>query len=231
MVGLLRFCNRHDGWLRLALLLVGGLPALNLGVGYYRGDLGFNPFETLMATTGQWGMGFLLVTLAVTPSRRWLAFLCRKLRASFGKRLADWNFLVRARRMLGLFSFFYICLHLVSYLHLELLWTWSIFLEELQERPFIALGLLGWVGLLLLAVTSPIAVRRAMGKRWRQLHRLIYVISVVALVHVWWLSKVGDALPYIYTLLLLILLGHRLVVRYSRVFYRPDDRGLEVHRP
>lgn len=230
MVALLRFCNKHDGWLRLALLITGSLPALALALGYYGQNMGFNPFETLMSTTGQWGMGFLLLTLAVTPSRRWLAFICRKARASSGKRLADWNFLVRLRRMMGLFCFFYISVHLLVYLELELLWSWSFFFEELGERPFILLGLLGWVGLLMLAVTSPAAVRRAMGKRWRQLHRLIYVIVLVALGHIWWLSKVGDELPYIYSALTLVLLGHRLIVRYSRFFYRSDDRGFEVRR-
>jgi sulfoxide reductase heme-binding subunit YedZ len=227
---LLNWFNQHDHWFRVLLFAVSLLPALRLLFDTYTKQLGFNPFDALIARTGFWAMLFLILTLAITPARRWLGFCCRSLRLLYGKRLADWNFLIKARRMLGLFSFFYLSWHLGIYLHLELDWSVQWFWQDLLERPFIAAGLAGWIIALLLAITSPQRARRKMGRRWRQLHRAMYILSLLAAAHVLLEAKVGDTQAFVFSVLIGILLLHRLLTNYVSSWQRPDDNGLEAKR-
>jgi len=156
---------------------------------------GANPVETLTHHTGLWGLRFLLLTLAVTPLRR----------------LTGWNWLIRFRRMLGLFAFFYVCLHLGIYLVFDHFFDWRAIGADIVKRPYITVGFLAFLLLIPLAVTSTNGmIRRLGGRRWQQLHQLVYVIGVLAVLHFAWLVKADLLQPAVYGLILAALLGYRL---------------------
>lgn len=171
-----------------------------LGVLVYHGitsNLGPDPVATITHTTGFWTLYFLLITLAVTPVRR----LNSKL-----------NWLIRFRRMLGLFAFFYGTLHLTTWIWLYSNFDAATMLHDIGKRPFITMGMLGWACLLMLAATSTTwAIRKLGGKRWQLLHRLIYVAAIAGVIHYWWIVKHGVLTPWRVTAVLVILLGARLV--------------------
>jgi sulfoxide reductase heme-binding subunit YedZ len=171
-----------------------------LGVLVYHGltsNLGPDPVATITHTTGFWTLYFLLITLAVTPLRRITPRL---------------NWLIRFRRMLGLFAFFYGTLHLLTYVWLFSGWSVPTMLHDIAKRPFITMGMLGWACLLVLAATSTAwAIRKLGGKRWQLLHRLIYVAAIAGVIHYWWIVKHGVLTPWRVTAVLVILLSARLV--------------------
>ena len=212
-------------WLLFALL---ALPAALLAQEYYLGTLGLNPLETLMHTTGNWALVILLVSLAMTPLRRCLVNLSRHMHSSYGKRLSDWNWIIRLRRMIGLYSFFYAALHLLIFLHFDLDWDWLIALEETQEKPYILAGMLGFLLLLPLAITSHNYLIRRLGRNWRRLHRLVYAILIIVLLHFWWMMKVGNYTPLPYTVIGILLLGYRVYAQFGWVSARSVDEGMEV---
>lgn len=230
IIGLLRWCNQQDHWFRLGLFTLSAIPGLLLLQDFITNDLGFNPFDALIARTGFWAMFYLLLTLAITPLRRWLGFVCKQLQLKYGKRLADWNFLIKSRRMLGLFSFFYLCWHAGIYLHLELGWDPQWGWQDIMERPFLQVGICAWILSLLLALTSPQWARRRLGRRWRQLHRAMYPLAVLAVIHVLMEAKVGEQEGLVYGVLASLLLLHRLLVSTINRWYRADDDGLEAKR-
>jgi sulfoxide reductase heme-binding subunit YedZ len=157
-------------------------------------DLGTNPIETLNRYTGDWVLRFLLITLAVTPLRQ----------------LSGWPYLIRFRRMLGLFAFFYVCLHFLSWIWIDKVFDWNEIVKDVIKRPFITLGFACFVLLIPLAATSTNAmVRRLGGKRWRTLHRLVYAIGIGGVVHYWWLVKSDIREPLLYGAILAFLLGYR----------------------
>lgn len=159
-----------------------------------RNDLGPNPIEALNQYTGGWTLRFLLLTLAVTPLRQ----------------LTGWAFLMRFRRMLGLFAFFYACLHFLSWIAVGKLFEWDEMVADVVKRPFITLGFTSFVLLIPLAATSTNAmVRRLGGRRWRALHRLVYAVGVGGVVHFLWLVKSDIREPLIYAAILAALLGYR----------------------
>lgn len=157
--------------------------------------LGANPVEELIHRLGKWGLNFLLVTLTVTPLRR----------------LSGWNWLLRLRRMLGLFAFFYLLLHFLAYAGLDQRFDLAVILEDIVERPYITLGVTALVLLLPLALTSTNAMMRRLGRRWRQLHRLVYPIAILGVWHFYWQVKLDTLEPTIYAAVLAALLGFRLV--------------------
>lgn len=159
--------------------------------------LGANPIEELLHELGRWGLKFLLLTLAITPLRRW----------------AGWNWLLRFRRMLGLFSFFYILLHFTVYAVLDQGLDMALIIEDVIERPYITLGMTGLILLVPLAITSTKGMMRRLGKRWQKLHRLVYVIAITGVWHFYWQVKLDTLDAIIYAAILLILLG-------ARVYYR-----------
>lgn len=178
-----------------ALFLAALVPLALLVEGLFTDGLGANPVETITHETGTWALRLLLVTLAVTPVRR----------------LTGWNTLVRYRRMLGLFCFFYACLHFTTYLWLDQYFDLAAIVDDIVERPYITLGFTGFVLLLPLAVTSTNAmVRRLGGKRWRQLHRLAYVAAGAVVLHYLWLVKADVRSPLVYMAILGLLLLLRL---------------------
>jgi sulfoxide reductase heme-binding subunit YedZ len=161
----------------------------------FRGDLGANPVETITHETGQWALRLLLATLAVTPLRR----------------LTGWNPLLRVRRMLGLFAFFYAVLHLATYLWLDQFFDWGAVLADVLDRPYITIGFAAFLLLVPLAATSTDAmVRRLGGRRWQRLHRLVYPAAGLAVLHFLWLVKADLREPLIYAGLLALLLAARL---------------------
>jgi len=159
------------------------------------GQLGANPIDKVTDVTGTWTLRFLLLTLAVTPLRR----------------LTGWNAAVRYRRMLGLFAFFYGCLHLLTYVVLDQFFAFDEIVKDVAKRPFITAGATGLLLMIPLAITSTAGwMRRLGGRRWQQLHRLAYVVAVAGVVHYYWLVKADTSRPVRYGLVLAVLLAARL---------------------
>jgi sulfoxide reductase heme-binding subunit YedZ len=170
------------------------VPAGRLAWDAANDALGANPIEAVTRGLGDWTLNFLLITLAVTPLRR----------------LSGWAWLGRLRRMFGLFVFFYACLHLSSYLWFDQFFDWPEILRDIAKRPFITAGFVAFVLLVPLAATSTNAmVRRLGGRRWQQLHRTVYAISLIALLHYAWMVKRDLAVPVAYGVAVLLLLGIR----------------------
>lgn len=158
--------------------------------------LGPDPVATITHTTGYWTLYFLLISLTVTPLRR----LSPKL-----------GWMIRFRRMLGLFAFFYGTLHLGTYVWLFSNFDVHAMLHDIVKRRFITMGMLSWFCLLLLASTSTMWAIRKLGKRWQTLHRLVYVAAVAAIIHYWWIVKPGVLTPWRVTTVLAVLFLARIV--------------------
>lgn len=169
-------------WLALRAFGIGGL------------SLGTNPVETVQDTLGQWGLRFLLITLTVTPLRDWL----------------DAAWLVQLRRMSGLYAFFYVLLHFLTWLVLDQGLYWPGILTDIGKRPFITIGFLALLLLIPLVATSTNAMMRRLGKRWKRLHRSIYVIVLLGVWHYYWQVKADVREPLIYLGIAVVLLGWRL---------------------
>ncbi len=170
------------------------IPFVLLARKVFNEDLGPNPVETLNRYTGDWTLRFLLITLAVTPLRQ----------------MTGWAYLVRFRRMLGLFAFFYVCLHFLSWIWIDKVFDWDEIVKDVIKRPFITLGFTCFVLLIPLAATSTNAmVRRLGGRRWRRLHKLVYAIGIGGVVHYLWLVKSDIREPLLYGAILAFLLGYR----------------------
>jgi sulfoxide reductase heme-binding subunit YedZ len=175
------------------------LPLARLLAGYYFGRLGVNPIETITRSTGTWTLVFLLITLAVTPLRR----------------LVGWPWLLRLRRMLGLFAFLYAALHFTTYVWLDQFFDWGGIVKDIVKRPFITIGFAAFLMLVPLALTSTNAMVKRLGAaRWRALHRLVYAIGVCGVVHYIWLVKKDITQPLIYAAALAVLLGFRIAYRW-----------------
>ncbi|KAB2934970.1 MAG: protein-methionine-sulfoxide reductase heme-binding subunit MsrQ [Candidatus Contendobacter sp.] len=160
----------------------------------WQDQLGANPVETLSHHTGDWSLRFLLLTLAVTPLRR----------------LTGWNRLQQFRRMLGLFAFFYVCLHFGVYLIFDQFFDLASIVEDVAKRPYITVGFTAWLLLIPLAVTSTNGMIKRLGRNWRRLHQLVYPIGALGVLHYLWLVKADLAEPLLYGGVLVVLLGYRL---------------------
>jgi sulfoxide reductase heme-binding subunit YedZ len=161
-------------------------------------SLGANPAESILHMTGDWVIYFLLITLAVTPLRK----------------LTGWNDLIKFRRMLGLFAFFYACIHFLSYIGFDRLFDLSDMAREIVKRPFILVGFAAFVLLVPLAITSTRGwVLRLGGARWSALHKAIYPIAILGVVHYWWLVKRDITWPLVFAVVLAGLLAYRIVKR------------------
>ena len=187
---------------KVAVFAIALVPAALLVRGMIAGDLGVNPAETIQLQTGRWALKFLLISLAVTPVRR----------------LTRWNPIIQYRRMLGLFAFFYATLHFVSYWAFDLTFAFGAMAADVVKRPFITFGFAAFLLLVPLALTSTKGSIRRLGKRWAQLHRLVYVSAILAAVHFAWKVKVFTGDPVIYAAVVAVLLGFRVVwwLRSSR---------------
>ncbi len=169
------------------------LPFLALIVGIIDQDLGADPQKYIVHKSGEWALRFLLITLAITPVRRWLSM----------------PQLLKFRRMMGLFVMFYATLHLASYYLLLLEGDILNVVEDIVERPYITVGFAAWLLLIPLAFTSTKKMMRKLGKKWISLHRLVYWITALGLLHFIWLIKSDLNEPVLYVLIAAILGGYR----------------------
>src|SRR5216110_2378920 len=182
-------------WFKPVIFLACMGPVFRLGWKAYAGLLGANPIEVITHSTGDWTLIFLLVTLAVTPVRR----------------VTGQIWLIRYRRMFGLFAFFYACLHFTTYIWLDKFFNVHEMLADIAKRKFITVGFTAFVLLIPLAVTSTAGwIRRLGGKRWQALHRLIYFAAVCGVIHYYWKVKSDVRMPLFYGALVGILLLWRL---------------------
>jgi len=169
------------------------IPLGYIGWAFSMDQLGANPIEEVIHQTGDWTLRFLLITLSLTPLRsltgsgKWLQF----------------------RRMIGLYAFFYATLHLLSYVVLDQFFDWPEILKDIIKHPYITVGFLAWLLMIPLAVTSTKGMMKRLGRRWKQLHRLVYVIAILGIIHFTWLVKADYQEPLIYGLILSLLLGLR----------------------
>lgn len=155
--------------------------------------LGADPVAEIEHRLGLWALRFLMLTLAITPLRQ----------------LTGWNVLVRFRRMLGLYAFAYASLHFATYLGLDLRGYWSQVVADIVKRPYITVGFLAWLLLVPLAVTSTKGWIRRLGRNWARLHKAVYLIAVLAVLHFWWLVKSDVREPALYAAIAAVLLGWR----------------------
>ena len=167
--------------LRLLVFLVCLVPFALLVTGVVSNSLGPDPAEHLMHVTGEWVMRFLVLVLLATPLARY-----------------GWPRLARYRRMLGLYVWFYATLHLLVFAQVFIGWSGALLIDELVDRPYVLVGFLAWLILVPLGITSARAIRKKMGKHWRQLHRLTYIVVILGWLHLFWLSRsdVGNAALY-----------------------------------
>jgi sulfoxide reductase heme-binding subunit YedZ len=186
---------------KIVLFLTALVPVALLVRGALTGNLGVNPAETIQLQTGRWALKFLFISLAVTPIRR----------------VTGWNVLIQFRRMLGLFAFFYATLHFASYFAFDLNFAIDTMVTDVLKRPFIALGFTAFLLLIPLAVTSTRGWIRRLGKKWTQLHRLVYVAAILATIHFAWKVKVFTGDPVRYAAVLVVLLGFRVVWQFRAV--------------
>jgi sulfoxide reductase heme-binding subunit YedZ len=193
---------RQLGALKAALFLLALGPFARMLYLTVSGQL-VEPLEFITRGTGDWVLYLLCITLAVTPLRR----------------LTGWNWLLRLRRMLGLFAFFYACLHFLTFLWFDHFFDLAEMLKDVVKRPFITVGFIAFVLLIPLAATSTNGMlKRLGGKRWQQLHRLIYVVAPLAILHFWWMKagKHDFSKPILFGIIVALLLGARLYWRLAR---------------
>ena len=199
----------RTAWPKLALHAACAIPLAWLVADTLRDTLGPDPVAQITHRTGIWALRLLLATLAVTPLRR----------------LTGWSMLVRYRRALGLWAFAYATLHFATYLVLDLGGFWLQVLDDLVDRPFITVGFAAWLLLVPLAATSTQAAMRKLGRNWARLHRLVYGIAVLAVLHFVWLVKSGEEIarrePLAYAGILAVLLAARLVPWAANRIRRP----------
>jgi sulfoxide reductase heme-binding subunit YedZ len=189
--------DKRMRWLKPLIFLAGLYPLARLVFFGFTDGLTANPVQFITYSTGTWALVFICVTLAVTPLRR----------------LTGANWLIRLRRMIGLFAFFYALLHFVTYIWFDQWFNVASMFHDVLKRPFITVGFGAFVLLLLLAVTSPQAMVRRLGRKWQYLHRGIYLAAGLAVLHFWWMKAGKNDLdePKIYLAVVAVLLAFRVV--------------------
>ena len=207
-------------WLKPSVFLVCLIPLGQLAYRAYGDDLGANPIDTITRFTGSWALIFLLASLAVTPLRR----------------ITGWHELIKFRRMLGLFAFSYALLHFSTFVGLDHFFDLDRIGKDILKRPYVTAGFIAFLIMIPLALTSTAGMIRRLGKRWQQLHRLVYVAAIAAVIHFYWLVKSDIRRPVQYGLVLAALLGYRLVLKWrplitARISAKPStgrSRSLSV---
>lgn len=198
--------QQRIGLIKAALFVICLIPLARLIVLGLSGGLGANPIEFITRSTGTWTLVLLLVTLSITPLRK----------------ILNQPSLIKLRRMFGLFAFFYVCLHFTTYIWLDQFFDLSEIAKDIVKRPFITVGFSAFLLLIPLAVTSNNAIIKRMGARgWQRLHRLIYAIAILGVIHYWWLVKKDLTQPILYAACLALLLGYRIVTARHRKMPAP----------
>lgn len=199
--------TRQLGRIKTALFLICLLPLARLLWAAYTDDFGPNPVEFVQRWTGTWTFNLLLITLCVTPLRA----------------MTEWHWLIRLRRMLGLFSFFYAVLHFLSFIGFDHAFDITDIGLDIAKRPFVTVGFAAFLLLIPLAATSnQWAIRKLGGRKWQELHRNIYLISILACIHYFWLVKATALLwPLAYSVAVALLLGWRVRERWRKAIPVP----------
>jgi sulfoxide reductase heme-binding subunit YedZ len=188
--------RRGRFFIKSLVFLIALSPACWLAYAAFTENLGANPIQAITWETGVWTLRFVAITLLITPLRR----------------LTGWNWLIKFRRMLGLFAFFYGTLHFFTWLWLDQFFDWNGMLKDVLKRPFITVGFTAFVLMIPLALTSTTGwIRRLGGKRWNRLHQLIYITAILGVTHYYWLVKADTQRPIRYGVIIGILLLSRLV--------------------
>lgn len=188
--------KKHWAVIKTIVFILSLMPFGLLTYGVINDQLGANPIEALHFGFGDWALRFLCIGLALTPI----------------KALTGQGWPIRFRRMMGLFTFFYASLHLLVFIVLDLSLSWEAFKDEVPKSPYILMGLLTFLLLLPMAVTSTKQMQKRLGRSWQTLHRLVYVAALTALVHFFWLVKSDYTEPLLYAAVIGVLLGIRIVV-------------------
>ena len=205
--------NRQLGQIKFALFAICLLPALRLLWAAYTDDFGAEPEEFVQRWTGTWTFNLLLITLCLTPLRA----------------MTQMRWLTRLRRTLGLFCFFYATLHLLSFIGFDHGFLIDEIAKDISKRPFVTVGFAAFLLLIPLAATSnSLAIRKLGGRKWQELHRNIYLISILACVHYFWLSKANALMwPLAYSLAVAALLGWRVRERKRKAVPVPQIQGVK----
>jgi sulfoxide reductase heme-binding subunit YedZ len=196
----MRFSKKSWAFIKISIFLLSLAPFLLLVNDTLQDQLGANPIETLHFNLGGWALRFLCISLALTPIK---------------KRLQQ-SWPIRFRRMAGLFAYFYASLHFLVYIALDLSLSWENFIDEAPQSPYILVGLLTFLLLTPLALTSTKAMQKRLGKHWGQLHRLVYIAGISAIIHYLWLVKSDISEPLFYAAVMSILLGTRLILYLTK---------------
>lgn len=171
------------------------MPFVMLVTGAIQNTLGPNPVEEMIRTLGDWGIYFLLIGLVISPARK----------------VFNLGWLIQYRRMIGLFAFFYVCMHFLSYIWFDQFFDFNEIIKDIIKRPFITIGFICFLMLIPLALTSTNAMMRRLKKNWTRLHKLVYPVSILALLHYFMMIKADYLVPGILLLILSVLLGYRLI--------------------
>mgnify|MGYP000193048551 CR=1 FL=1 len=190
-------------WIKAGIFLLCLVPFTRLVYGGYANSLGANPIEAITRSTGWWTLFLLMASLSVTPLRK----------------LSGANWLLRLRRMLGLYAFFYACVHFITFIWFDHWFDVGEIIKDVIKRPFVTIGFAAFLLLWPLALTSTNAMVRRLGRNWQRLHRLIYVVAILGVVHFWWLVKRDLTEPMIFAAVLAALLG-------VRIYWRRNSRLL-----
>ena len=196
----MRFSKKSWAFIKISIFLLSLAPFLLLVNDTLQDQLGANPIETLHFSLGDWALRFLCISLALTPI----------------KKLLQQSWPIRFRRMMGLFAYFYASLHFLVYIVLDLSLSWENFIDEVPQSPYILVGLLTFLLLTPLALTSTKAMQKRLGKRWVQLHRLVYIAGISAIIHYLWLVKSDISEPLFYAAVISVLLGARLILYFKK---------------
>ena len=197
----MRLSKKAWSGLKLIVFLLCLTPFLLLVNDTIQDQLGANPIETLHFRLGDWALRFLCIGLALTPI----------------KKIFHLSWLIRFRRMIGLYAFFYASMHFLVYIVLDLSLSWEAFIDEVPKSPYILVGLLTYVLLIPLALTSTKSMQKRLGKNWIKLHKLVYVAGISAVVHYLWLVKSIYGEPFFYAVVMFILLGFRFLVTVKKL--------------
>ena len=192
--------KKQMSWIKASAFLLASFPLIRLIWLGVHDNLSANPIEFIERSTGFWALLILLITLSLTPIR----LLTKRV----------WQ--LQLRRMLGLFMFFYACLHITIYLWLDFSFVWADISKDIIKHPRILLGFFAFILTIPLAITSNKAMVRRLGERWKQLHQLVYLITILGVVHFWWLVKKDIREPLLYASILLLLLA-------IRIYYKKDS--------
>jgi sulfoxide reductase heme-binding subunit YedZ len=184
-------------WIKAGVFVLCLVPFARLVNGGFSNSLGANPIEAITRSTGWWTLFLLLATLSVTPLRK----------------LSGAHWLLRLRRTLGLYAFFYACVHFITFVWFDHWFDFGEIVKDVVKRPFVTIGFAAFLLLWPLALTSTNAMVRRLGRNWQRLHRLIYVAAILGVVHFWWLVKRDLTEPAIFAAILAALLGIRIYWR------------------